>query len=72
MIYHRVFQEHTPAFVAHSAATRRLVDFPPAMDGLGAQFDEAYQAFAYVSTRVQAGTHRVALNHFALIFDHRL
>ncbi|KAL9038992.1 MAG: hypothetical protein Q9214_005058 [Letrouitia sp. 1 TL-2023] len=46
MAYHRVFQERTPGFVAHSAASRRLIDFPLAMDGLGAQFDEAYQAFA--------------------------
>jgi len=38
IIYHRVFQERNAGFVTHSAASRRLVDFPLAMDALGAQF----------------------------------
>ncbi len=43
IIYHRVFQERNAGFVTHSAASRRLVDFPLPMDALGAQFDEAWQ-----------------------------
>lgn len=52
MIYHRVFQERNAGFVTHSAASRRLVDFPLAMDALGAQFDEAWQGFAHVGRNI--------------------
>lgn len=48
MIYHRVFQERNAGFVRHSAASKRLIDCPLAMDALGAQFDEALQGFAHV------------------------
>ncbi|KAL9119188.1 MAG: hypothetical protein Q9187_004259 [Circinaria calcarea] len=47
MIYHRVFQERNIGYVAHTAASRKLVEDPHAMDGLGSQFDEAWQAFAH-------------------------
>ncbi len=52
IIYHRVFQERNAGFITHSAASRRLVDFPLAMDALGAQFDEAWQGFAHVGRRI--------------------
>ncbi len=52
IVYHRVFQERNAGFVSHSAASRRLVDFPLAMDALGAQFDEVWQGFAHVGREV--------------------
>lgn len=52
IIYHRVFQERNAGFVTHSAASRRLVDFPLAMDALGARFDEAWQGFAHVGRSI--------------------
>lgn len=48
MTNYRIFQEKTPDFVSHTAASRRLVDDSQAMDGLGVNFDEGYQAFARV------------------------
>ena len=48
MVYHHVFQERNVGYVAHTAASRRLVEDPHAMDALGSQFDEAWQAFAHV------------------------
>jgi len=50
--FHRVFQERNAGFVTHSAASRRLVDFPLAMDALGAQFDEFWQGYAHVGRRI--------------------
>ncbi|CAF9926558.1 MAG: hypothetical protein ALECFALPRED_003473 [Alectoria fallacina] len=47
MVYHRVFQESNVGYVAHTAASRRLVEDANAMDALGSQFDEAWQAFAH-------------------------
>jgi hypothetical protein len=46
--YHRVFLEPEQDFVAHSAASRLLVDDPTAFDTLGMMFDESWQAFARV------------------------
>ena len=48
MVYHRVFQERNVGYVAHTAASRRLVEDANSMDALGSQFDEAWQAFAHV------------------------
>ncbi len=48
MVYHRVFQERNIGHIAHTAASRRLVEDSHAMDALGSQFDEAWQAFAHV------------------------
>ncbi|MCJ1310857.1 hypothetical protein MMC25_004525 [Agyrium rufum] len=47
MVYHHVFQERRVGYVAHTAASRKLVENPHAMDALGSQFDEAWQAFAH-------------------------
>ena len=48
MVYHRVFRERNVGYVAHTAASRRLVENAHAMDALGSQFDEVWQAFAHV------------------------
>ena len=46
--FHRVFQEPRIGFVAHSAASRKLVDDPLARAGLGFMFDEVWPSFAQV------------------------
>ena len=56
MVYHRVFQEHNVGFVAHTAASRRLAENPHAMDALGSQYDEVWQAFAHVSDKESSAT----------------
>ncbi|TVY93429.1 O-methyltransferase, partial [Lachnellula willkommii] len=43
--HHFVFREPRKGFVAHSAASRRLVDTQGARDGLGVMFDDCYQSF---------------------------
>ena len=48
ILYHRVFQEPRPGFVAHSAASALLAKDPAAFDALGLLFDETWQAFARV------------------------
>ncbi|MCJ1369595.1 hypothetical protein MMC20_000807 [Loxospora ochrophaea] len=53
MSYHHVFQERNVGFVAHSAASRKLVEDPHAMDGLGAMFDEAWPAFAHTVEAIE-------------------
>ncbi|KAF2237623.1 O-methyltransferas-like protein [Viridothelium virens] len=45
IVYHRVFQELDEGFVSHTAASRKLVEDPNSMAGVGAMFDEAIQAF---------------------------
>lgn len=47
--YHFVFREPRKGVVAHSAASRRLVDDQGARDGLGVMFDDCYQSLARVS-----------------------
>ena len=47
--HHRVFQEPRKGIVTHSAASRRLAEDSAARDGLGLQFDDAWQSFARVS-----------------------
>jgi len=46
--HHFVFREPRKGFVAHSAASRRLVDTQGARDGLGVMFDDCYQSFGRV------------------------
>ena len=53
MVYHHVFQERNVGYVAHTAASRRLVEDPHAMNALGSPFDEAWQAFAHVHKKRQ-------------------
>lgn len=43
--YHFIFCEPSKGVVAHSAASRRLVDDESARDGLGVMFDDCYQSF---------------------------
>ena len=52
IIHHRVFQEPRKGIITHSAASRRLVDDSAARDGLGLQFDDAWQSFAKVCLRI--------------------
>ena len=59
MTFHRVFQERNPGYVTHSAASRRLVESRNAMDALGYQFDEVWQAFAHVSNTAPITTRQV-------------
>lgn len=47
--HHFVFREPSKGVVAHSAASRRLVDDQGARDGLGVMFDDCYQSFGKVS-----------------------
>lgn len=49
IVWHRVFCEPRPSFVAHSAASRLLVKYPASFDALGTLFDEGWQALARVS-----------------------
>lgn len=53
IIYHRVFQEPRPGFVAHSAASALLVKDPAAFDALGTMYDESWQA----ATRVESSSY---------------
>ncbi|CAF9907146.1 MAG: hypothetical protein ALECFALPRED_003076 [Alectoria fallacina] len=46
MVWHRVFQEPRKGIVAHTAASRKLVEDPLARAGLGYMFDEVWQSFA--------------------------
>ena len=46
--HHFVFREPHKGMVAHSAASRRLVDEESARDGLGVMFDDCYQSFGRV------------------------
>jgi hypothetical protein len=46
--HHFVFREPRKGFVAHSAASRRLVDDQGARDGFGLMFNDCYQSFARV------------------------
>ena len=48
--WHHVFREPQPGFVAHSAASRLLVDDPAWFGAVGYMFEETAQAF----TRVRA------------------
>ena len=50
--HHRVFQEPRKGIITHSAASRRLVEDSAARDGLGLQFDDAWQSFARVCLHV--------------------
>ena len=52
IIHHRAFQEPRKGFITHSAASRRLVENSAARDGLGLQFDDAWQSFARVCLQV--------------------
>ncbi|KAJ5092932.1 hypothetical protein N7456_008793 [Penicillium angulare] len=47
MSFHHVFREPRKGFVAHSAASRKLVEDSNARDGLGYMFDEVWQGFAH-------------------------
>jgi len=47
MAWNRCFREPRKGFVAHSAASRVLVDNPMARSGLGFMFEECWQAFAH-------------------------
>ncbi|KAL8658824.1 MAG: hypothetical protein Q9226_000757 [Calogaya cf. arnoldii] len=49
MCYHRAFSEPTKGFVAHSAASRAIVEKAGVRDALGFMFAETYQSFARVS-----------------------
>jgi hypothetical protein len=49
MAWNRCFTEPRKGFVAHSAASRVLVDNPMARSGLGFMFEECWQAFTHVS-----------------------
>lgn len=46
--WHHIFCEPRKGVVAHSAASRRLVDSQDARDGLGVMFDDCYQSFGRV------------------------
>ncbi|KAL2005746.1 hypothetical protein VTN00DRAFT_10239 [Thermoascus crustaceus] len=47
MTFHRVFREPRKGFVAHTAASRKLVEDPHARAGVGYMFDEVWQGFAH-------------------------
>ncbi|PWY87083.1 O-methyltransferas-like protein [Aspergillus sclerotioniger CBS 115572] len=47
MAYHHIFREPRKGYVAHTAASRKLVDDPHASAGLGYVFEEVWQAFAH-------------------------
>lgn len=49
IVYHRAFLEPRKGYVAHSAASRQLVEDPDVRDGIGLMFDDFYQSFARVS-----------------------
>lgn len=46
--HHFVFKEPRKGVLAHSAASRRLVEDQEARDGLGLMFDDCWQSFARV------------------------
>ena len=46
--FYYVFREPHQGFVAHSAASRKLVEDPLARDTLGYMFDEVWPSFARV------------------------
>lgn len=48
MAFHHVFREPRKGFVAHTAASRKLVEDPHAPAGVGYIFDEVWQGFAHV------------------------
>lgn len=48
MVWYRGFQEPRKGFVAHTAASRKLVEDPLARADLGYIFDEVWQSFAQV------------------------
>ena len=50
--HHRVFQEPRKGIITHSAASRRLVEDSATRDGLGLQFDDAWQSFARVCLHI--------------------
>lgn len=54
--YHHIFREPRKGVLAHSAASKWLVDNEGAHDGLGVMFDDCYQSFgrvcrAYIASR---------------------
>ncbi|TGO30616.1 hypothetical protein BPAE_0004g00740 [Botrytis paeoniae] len=53
MVWNRCFTEPRKGFVAHSAASRVLVDNPMARSGLGFMFDECWQAFSHTLDAVR-------------------
>ncbi|KAF7911084.1 uncharacterized protein EAF01_002592 [Botrytis porri] len=53
MIWNRCFTEPRKGFMAHSAASRILVDNPMARSGLGFMFDECWQAFSHTLDAVR-------------------
>ncbi|PQE13898.1 O-methyltransferase protein [Rutstroemia sp. NJR-2017a BBW] len=53
MAWNRCFTEPRKGFVAHSAASRVLVDNPMARSGLGFMFEECWQAFAHTLDAVK-------------------
>lgn len=48
IVWHRIFRESQPGFVAHSAASRLLIDDAPTFDAFGVMFDETVPAYARV------------------------
>jgi len=48
MCYHRCFREPRKGFVAHTAASRSIVERPGVKDALGVMFDECWQGYARV------------------------
>lgn len=67
MVWHRVFQEPRKGFVAHTAASRKLVEDPLARAGLGYMFDEVWQSFA----KVDPSSKRVSQAESSLRTDSR-
>jgi hypothetical protein len=50
IIYHRAFLEPRKGYVAHSAASRQLMEDADVRDGIGLMFDDFYPSFARVSS----------------------
>lgn len=48
MCYHRTFREPRKGFVAHTAASRSIVEKAGIRDTLGVMFDEGWQSYARV------------------------
>lgn len=48
MAFHHVFKEPRKGSVAHTAASRKLLEDPFTRDGCGYMFDEVWQSFAHV------------------------
>ncbi|OJJ95013.1 hypothetical protein ASPACDRAFT_48117 [Aspergillus aculeatus ATCC 16872] len=70
MAYHHVSQEPRKGFVAHTAASRRLVDDPTARAGLGYMFEEVWQGSAHYYSSHPEMARRFASAMFTFAYGH--